>query len=334
MVRIRPSSAFLRLLNYISTNTISQGVNFPIKNIIFHKVQIGGRDDNIQCRDFWNIVGRAGRAGKETEGKIIFVIKTDNDRKQYLKFINKNNIEPAESLIYKVLHSRLSQNAFSDYMSILSETYLLDLLSEEIIGTDYEDIIEKIIGNSLFKIQIDKHGLNVEPIRQEFRRIFKSFEDDNTTMEQLASYKKTGLSLRSNKIMDDFIVEKLLDLQNFLNEDAYLKITEYFIIFLTENDISEMENYKLARLELSLIDCLPVIAGWLSCASLTEFFEIWKAKTKLDMQRLHVFISNALYYLYPWGISSFLIILSYRMSLEYKDLPENIKIFHLTLNMD
>ena len=39
----------------------------------------------------------------------------------------------------------------------------------------------------------------------------------------------------------------------------------------------------------------------------------------------HIFISKALYYLYPWGFSSFLQILAYKLSVEFKDLPENIK---------
>ena len=37
------------------------------------------------------------------------------------------------------------------------------------------------------------------------------------------------------------------------------------------------------------------------------------------------FISKALYYLYPWGFSSFLQILAYKLGIEFKDLPEDIK---------
>lgn len=311
----------------LSTMTIGQGVNFPIKNIIFHKIQIGEKK-YIQRRDFWNIIGRAGRAEKETEGKIIFVIQSPNDKYLYEKYINKNNIEPAESMIFKALDllckQRLSQDRFSSYISLLSETYLLDLVTEEIIGTNYEEIIEKIINNSLFKVQVDKKGLDIEPIKKEFRQIFKYFKD-NTTSEQLLTYKKTGFSLKSNKIIEDFIDKNIVYLQDYINQDNYLKIIEFFLTMLTENYFPEMTNDKLAKLELSPIKFYSVIENWINALSINALNEIWQKETNLEIEKLHIFIANALYYLYPWGITSFLIILSYKMGIEFNDLPENIK---------
>lgn len=32
----------------------------------------------IKKRDFWNICGRAGRAGKETEGQVVFVVTSSH----------------------------------------------------------------------------------------------------------------------------------------------------------------------------------------------------------------------------------------------------------------
>jgi len=317
-----------RLCVLLSTNTIGQGLNFPIKNIIFHKIQVGGSKDYIQCRDFWNIIGRAGRAGVETEGKIIFVIKSFNDSYLYNKFISKNNIEPAESLIFQVMLSlyqeRLSQDVFLNYIAILSETYLLDLISEEVIGTDYEKIIEEIIENSLFKVQIDKKNLSIEPVKEKFQQILMSFEN-NATLEQLMIYKKTGLYLSSNKLIEDFIDTNLSNLQNYVNEDCYLKIVEYFLKMITENNITEMTNEKLERMNISPIQCYQVIEKWINGIALDKIFHIWQETTNSDVGRLHIFIANALYYLYPWGVSSFLIILSYKTNIEYKDLPENIK---------
>jgi len=311
----------------ICTNTIGQGLNFPIKNIIFHKIQIG-EGEYIQRRDFWNIIGRAGRAEKETEGKIIFVIRTDNDKRLYKKYINKINIEPAESLFFQALNllykQRLSVNEFSDDICLLSETYLLDLITEEIIGTDYEEIIEEIIKSSLFKVQIDKKGLDVEPIKKEFRQIFKKFKD-NATLEQLITYKKTGLSLNSNKIIEDFIDKNITYLQEYIKQDNYLKIIESFLTMLTENVIPEMKNYGLLKLNLLPINYFPVIENWINIMPIDKLNEIWQQETNLEVPKMHIFIANALYFLYPWGITSFLIILSYKMGIEFKDLPENIK---------
>src|SRR5690606_17283989 len=76
-------SGNIRIL--VSTNTLGQGVNLPIKTAIIYSLErtwpkyddygnvIGRNSDPIKRRDFWNICGRAGRAGKETEGQVIFV---------------------------------------------------------------------------------------------------------------------------------------------------------------------------------------------------------------------------------------------------------------------
>ncbi len=80
----------LRVL--IATNTVGQGLNFPIKNLIIHNTlyfvdRDTFEDVKISVRDFWNIVGRAGRAGKETEGTVVFMIHRDRDRNRFSEYI-------------------------------------------------------------------------------------------------------------------------------------------------------------------------------------------------------------------------------------------------------
>jgi DEAD/DEAH box helicase len=54
----------------VCTSTLAQGVNLPIRYLIVTGVYQGG--DRMLVRDFHNLIGRAGRAGKHTEGSIIF----------------------------------------------------------------------------------------------------------------------------------------------------------------------------------------------------------------------------------------------------------------------
>ena len=54
----------------ICTSTLAQGVNLPIKYLIISGVFQG--EKRISTRDFHNLLGRAGRSGKHTEGSIIF----------------------------------------------------------------------------------------------------------------------------------------------------------------------------------------------------------------------------------------------------------------------
>ncbi|HHD80791.1 MAG TPA: hypothetical protein ENK99_04210, partial [Campylobacterales bacterium] len=325
----------LRIL--LSSNTIGQGLNFPIKNLIIYSLQIGiyknenGEDKPkyIQKRDFWNIIGRAGRAGKETEGQIIYVINSYNDKINYKKFIDKSNIENADSLIFKVLNAltlnRINDTKFDKYLSILSETYLLDLLTEEIIGTDYEEVIEKIINNSLFKVQVDNRKLDIQPLKQGFKKIFKSFEEDEITAEQSRTYRITGFSFKSNKVIDNFIDENFEELTNVAKKDDYLKVLKLFLKLLSDSDIDELSDNKLDKLSIAPTEYFEIIKNWIAGEPIENLITIWKQDTQKDISDFHILISKGLYYLYPWGLSSFLIILSHKLSIKFKELPENIK---------
>jgi len=57
----------------ICTSTLGQGVNLGITTVIFANVWITDKI-KITVNDFWNIAGRAGRAFKDSEGKILYVV--------------------------------------------------------------------------------------------------------------------------------------------------------------------------------------------------------------------------------------------------------------------
>lgn len=315
----------LRIL--LSSNTIGQGLNFPIKNLIFYSIQLD-QGKHIDKRDFWNIVGRAGRAGKETEGMIVFVVNSYSDSELFKDFSNKENIEEADSLVFKALNTlnqgRLSSSSFSEILSILSETYLLDLLSEEILGTEYEDIIEKIIKNSLFKIQIDNRKIDDTPIKDGFKKIFKSFEKD-VSFEQLSKFRITGFSFKSNKIIDEYIDNHFDELKKLTQNDDYLGIIMSFLEMITVNDLNELYDRKLNSFNIRPVNYFEIIEQWISGEHIPNIITYWEKNTNRNITDFHIFISKALYYLFPWGLSSFLIILAYKIGKEYKELPENIK---------
>jgi len=320
----------LRVL--LATNTVGQGINFPIKNLIFYSIIIGwdtknNRPNYIQKRDFWNIVGRAGRAGEETEGKVIFVINSDNDSLLYNVYTNKENIEDANSLLYNVLdamiNSRINAEKFDEYIALLSEPYLLDLITEEIIGTEDEKIIEEMIDNSLFKIQIDKREIDIEPIRTSFKKIHKKFREQ-ASQEQLEVYGKTGFSFTSSKIIDGFIEQNKDELEIIIKDDDYFQLLSLFLRLIEQNSFSELESYKLKKIDLAPSSCFDIIKLWIEGKDTRKLQGEW-SKLNIDLEQLNIFISEALYYLYPWALTTFLTILSYKLRIEIKDFSEGIK---------
>lgn len=317
-------SGKLRVL--LSSNTVGQGLNFPIKNLIFYNLAIGQdgwKQIFISNRDFWNIVGRAGRAGKETEGKILFVISTPNDQKIYKNFTNRSNLEEADSLFSKVFkaynNGQVSGRQRDRQLAILSETYLMEMFAEEIVGTDFEEIINKIINNSLFKIQIDED--DIELIKNSFRRTFAKFENE-LNIEDAAVYKLSGFSYDSNLVIDEFIVGNLEVLNELINSDDYLGYLKLVWQFLLESDIEELKDPKLNNIGLSTDIHFTAMELWISGTPLEVIITQWK-KTH-TIEQFHLFLSKGLYYLYPWALTAFMNILSYRLEIDADELPYNI----------
>ncbi len=52
-------------------------MNLPTKTVLVPDTW-RGPSNQVSIRDFWNTVGRAGRAGLETEGHVILIAKDAN----------------------------------------------------------------------------------------------------------------------------------------------------------------------------------------------------------------------------------------------------------------
>ncbi len=71
-----------RLIDYVfATTTLAEGVNFPFSSVIVQSLALreppeAGRPSRyspVTPRTFWNIAGRAGRPGFDSEGKLYFL---------------------------------------------------------------------------------------------------------------------------------------------------------------------------------------------------------------------------------------------------------------------
>lgn len=90
----------------VCTSTLAQGVNLPIRYLLVAGTQQG--TDRISVRDFQNLIGRAGRAGKHTEGSVIFTNPGLYDSKDWRwtatkALLNPSLSEPCASSILSVL---------------------------------------------------------------------------------------------------------------------------------------------------------------------------------------------------------------------------------------
>ncbi|HFD1805418.1 TPA: DEAD/DEAH box helicase [Enterococcus faecium] len=96
------------LINFVvCTSTLAQGVNLPIKCLIISNLYQG--QSQIKVRDFHNLLGRTGRAGKHIEGTVIlsepFVHSNKRDWKwrKYKSMLNIANSEDSLSNLLKLV---------------------------------------------------------------------------------------------------------------------------------------------------------------------------------------------------------------------------------------
>ncbi len=299
-------SSKFRLL--IATNTITQGLNLPIKYLIIRST-LQGKSNCVEVRDFWNIIGRAGRAGKETEGQIIYLINSDADKKSWNKYVKKENIEPAESIVFQILQwliqRRCTQENYYNKLTLVSETYLLDMLLEEASETDDQEIIERIIKNSLFRVQCEDNQLNVQALKQSFKAIATNIRS-KVPKELIPIYKKTGLSIKSNKNIFDFIENNIEELKRIIETDNYIDLLKMSmsLLDLRESYIIEIkDDEKLKKLKIQYLLFLPILKKWISGGSIDDLKEEWKnisnedgidPKKRREVKRDSILIQNHL----------------------------------------
>ena len=137
------------------TSTLAQGVNLPIKYLIVTGIYQG--KEQIKVRDFHNLIGRSGRAGKYTEGSIIFADIDIYDKKansdqnwrwnNARKLLDSNNSEKIESNILDIF----SSIQIDDNKSIAFDNveHLMLLLNSSI-----EEIYEQFDNMNLLKKEI------------------------------------------------------------------------------------------------------------------------------------------------------------------------------------
>lgn len=312
----------------LCTNTVGQGVNFPIKNIIFYDISTGFSQgigqELITHRDFWNIIGRSGRAEKETEGNVIFIIKTWTDRNNYLSFIEKNNIEKSQSLLSYALKLRLSNPILDSLVLEIVETFLLDMITEEVFEND-EDFIQSIVENGLFKIQsTDEELLKV---RSSFHRAISKLKEKDDNIDELKEFGKNGLDLNDNEIIIKFVNEHNELINDIIETEDVSKFIDIFLNLITENELNVLNDDKLMSLitDYSWHNYKNIIDLWINNGSVGEIHSLWNLEIKTDFKYFYILLARGLFYLFPWICNAFIILIAYLFEKDYFDIPEKIR---------
>lgn len=90
-----------KLQAIVATTTIAQGINFPVSAVIIgsyvYKSKTGTKD--MPVRDFWNLVGRVGRAGQDSMGWVGIATKNEKDFINVAEYVRSATEELLSQLV-------------------------------------------------------------------------------------------------------------------------------------------------------------------------------------------------------------------------------------------
>lgn len=241
-IRIAIEYAFSKskINNVVCTSTLAQGVNLPIKYLIISSVYQAG--DAIKVRDFQNLIGRAGRAGKYTEGTIILtepnIYKSSKNKwkkQNYEALLNPINTEGCQSNILNIIQ----------FNSVNPTNYRLEPKS-----FDFWSMIKERVDRTLeYRKKIDailsKLTKQKSPYLKDFNSKITQIENTLTAIENYIA------SMYPTELETDSLAENTFGY--FLgSEEEQEKIKELFVLIKSKIVTSIVETEIIAKNSIGL----------------------------------------------------------------------------------
>lgn len=227
----------------VCTSTLAQGVNLPIKYLIVSGVFQG--QNRISTRDFHNLLGRAGRSGKHTEGSIIFtdteLFDDRNSSKNWQWKQMRNLLDPSQS-----------EKCSSSLLAIVQPFQNDSLMVDPIKFIESPDKYEKLVRKANEK----NSGIHDHLLEQMYKR--------RSYLRSLESYILAN-SDKKDSIASDILID--LYTQTFAysiaTEDERKKLAHAFQIVAAR--VSTIDSKKRSCFGKALLglDQLLIIEEWL-----------------------------------------------------------------------
>lgn len=261
----------------ICTNTLAEGVNLPIRTLVVHTFkrydETAARIVFIQRRSIKNIIGRVGRAGKETRGRIVFA--NEGDRATVIEVLQEVGLEPAVGRLYRLIelieaHFRRHQTVLTN--DVLEKQHpwflaLIDNIDHAIIdlvpeGTSSEQIATAI--DELLDRTLAKHQSQTDAFKKTLHAVFKLRGNSlqaSIPKESWAVLKKSGATPRfwsaaqKSKLLDKPLWKSLAD----ANDPQWREEIIAPLLSMTGEDMSQRKAFLL-----------NVVSGWIAGKTYVE----------------------------------------------------------------
>ncbi|HMS71530.1 MAG TPA: DEAD/DEAH box helicase, partial [Baekduia sp.] len=291
----------LRVL--VATSTLAQGVNLPVRTVIMHSVwrHDGERPERLSAREYWNIAGRAGRAGHETDGLIVHVTKSSQDRSDYEFFeSHRDAVEPVLGATTALLRGLVAERISSEQAAAQLDPDLMAILVEE-LGESPERLEERVadtLNRTFAAAQASRRGETTAPLIEVGLQTTREIRQLAGSDDQLRAFARTGLSSASCSDIRTWLTTHADDARRAVTEAATAEeLTPLVLDALAP--ISEMEpDAPFAG------DTVDLLARWTSGLSVPEILSEL-GNDSASVEELARFLEDFAGYRLPWGSSAF-----------------------------
>lgn len=291
-----------RLRVVVATNTLAQGVNLPVRSVILHSCS-RYQDTTwtpIPARDYWNIAGRAGRAGEETDGLIVHITLTRQDRELFESYLGRrDHVEPVQSALYSRLQDLIAHRISPEALGEILDPEVLGILAEE-ANDEMDKTLTDTIATSLFDVQARRLGTNADPLIAEFRRTATTLVQRAPSQIQRVLYSATGLSSRSCESIVQHAranIERLRSVLFSPEAESWRDLVRLIApVVFTLQEMEAAHDFSGDRLEL--------LDRWIGGAPLGDLLEAFQDQVD-NPEELGKFIDESFRYLLPWGVAAY-----------------------------
>ena len=289
----------------VATTTLAQGVNLPVKTVIVHSTIRHVDDDGdgsggmeeINPRELWNIIGRAGRAARETEGHVVLAAMDDRQDRQYDRLLRRE-IPPIRGQLYSLLEELTDQRLSDDRFRQLLDSELITLMVEESVGKSAETLFQELVGESFVRIQTGSEEL-LEPLHVKGAETIGAIRGEVPSEETRKVFARTGLDVRSCLTLRDRIVERK-DLVQEIIFDHDTTLQDIITTLVPDIvDLPQMETgYEFPG------DLIDLADDWLGQLAMPEIVKRHLAEGA-DQRKFHRFVADLFGFRLPWGIGAY-----------------------------
>ena len=304
----------------VATDTLSQGVDIPIRTVVVHSCRRyddrTGSYVRMSPAEYWNLCGRAGRAGRETEGTIAHLVMKPLDKADYDYYRrSRGETSDVDGRLYELFKDLACKRISGEDLDGVIDPEVLGMLAEGGAEGSCEDIVDEVVSGTLAASKADAGGEDIGAIRSRFRKVARGASLLGTGL--VDAYGSTGLGTRSCEAIRSHIAGDAQAVARLLRSESDDGLAALVIRVLdTMEDLPEMAgDYQYDG------DLGALVGAWLGGAGISEAFEAAGANSRDDHAR---FIEKILGGLAPWGITAFLRIAATVEGIDAGSLPPRV----------